>query len=398
MDEAPSPASLRDLLVFFLRLGFTAFGGPAAHIAMMEEEVVHRRRWLSRDRFLDLLAAANMLPGPTSTELAIYIGYVQAGWLGLLVGGGCFILPAAGMTLGVAWAYVHFGKLPEAAWLLYGVKPVVIAVVLQAIWRLGREAVKTRFLAVLGGAGVVLSLLGLHHLALLFGSGAVAGLARWLAARRTPGEAPGTPLLGGLPVAPAVPGAKAAAVAATVAAPAAAVSLWPLALAFLKVGALLFGSGYVLLAFLRADLVQHHHWLTEAQLIDAVAIGQVTPGPVFTTATFIGYVLAGTRGALVATVAIFLPSFVLVAVSGPLVRRLRQSPVGGAFLDGVTVAALALMAVVTWQLARVALVDVTTAALALVSAVLLLRFRINSAWLVLGGASLGLLVHVLHLV
>ncbi len=396
-DEPLQPASLRDLAVFFLRLGVTAFGGPAAHIAMMEEEVVRRRRWLSPDKFLDLLAAANMLPGPTSTELAIYIGYVQRGWVGLLLGGCCFILPAAGITLVIAWAYVRFGKLPEVGWVLYGVKPVVIAVILQALWRLGRSALKSPFLVGLGVVGVALNLLGVNQLALLFGSGAVAGAAQWLAGRRRSGPASPSPLPAGVPAVPLGSAGKAATVAAAAAAPAAAIGLWPLALAFLKVGALLFGSGYVLLAFLRADLVQHHHWLTEAQLIDAVAIGQVTPGPVFSTATFIGYVLAGGRGAGVATVAIFLPSFLLVALSGPVVSRVRRSPTGGAFLDGVTVAALTLMAVVTWQLGWVALVDLATVAIAIAAALLLLRFRVNSAWLVLGGASIGVLVHVLGL-
>jgi chromate transporter len=349
---------LTELAQLFLKLGTTAFGGPAAHIAMFEDEVVRRRGWLTHAEFLDLLAAANLIPGPNSTELAIHIGRQRAGTAGLLVAGICFILPAMLIVTACAWAYVTYGKLPQATGLLYGIKPVIIAIILQALWRLGRSAVRTSWLGLLGLAAAAFSLLGVHELIVLFGIGLLPVLGR----SRQPT----------LAIEP--------------------FSLGLLFLFFLKVGAVLFGSGYVLLAFLRADLVERWHWLTEAQLLDAIAIGQVTPGPLFTTATFIGYLLAGNAGGVLATVGIFLPAFVFVAVSGPFVPRLRASPVASAFLDGVIVASLGLMAVVTWQLGRAALVDWPTLLLAASAGLLLVRFRLNSAWLVLGGAAIGLLV------
>ena len=376
-DTAPA-ATLRELALLFFRLGTTGFGGPAAHIAMMEDEVVRRRHWLTRERFLDLLGATNLIPGPNSTEMAIHIGHQQAGWPGLLVAGSAFIIPAATLTLVFAWAYQRFGSLPQAEGLLYGVKPVIIAVVLQALWGLGRTAVKSRFLTLVGVCAVAANALGLNEVLTLLGAGIVAV---------------GAELVEEAPMKASAAAAWASTAAplfgATVAVP---FSLSGLFLFFLKVGAILFGSGYVLLAFLRADLVDRWHWLTEAQLLDAIAVGQITPGPVFSAATFIGYVLGGVQGALVATAGIFLPSFFFVALSGPLVPRLRRSPAAGAFLDGVNVGALALMALVTWSLARVAVVDTATAALAAFSALLLLRFRVNSVWLVLGGACLGLVV------
>ncbi len=367
----------REVAFFFLRLGLTAFGGPAAHIAMMEQEVVRRRAWLSREEFLDLLGAANLIPGPSSTELAIFIGYRRAGWTGLVLGGACFILPAALIVGGCAWAYVRFGALPQVASLLYGVKPVVIAIVLQALLGLGRSAVKSWILGAITFGAVGASFAGVDALVVLVAGGMLAMMAKAIPER------------GGLR-AMAVPALSTLGSAATPAAAAvASASLLGLFMVFLKVGAVLFGSGYVLLAFLRADLVNHRHWLTESQLLDAVALGQVTPGPVFTTATFIGYILHGGTGALVATLGIFLPSFVLVAVSGPLVPRLRRSRRAGAFLDGVTVASLALMATVTWHLGRSALTDLLTVVIAGSSALLLLKFRLNSAWLVLAGALVG---------
>jgi chromate transporter len=381
-EEAPPSnargRAVRDVVLFFLRLGLTAFGGPAAHIAMMEQEVVRRRAWLTREEFLDLLGAVNLIPGPSSTELAIFIGYRRAGWAGLLLGGACFILPAALIVLGCAWAYVRFGTLPQIASLLYGVKPVVIAIVLQALLGLGRSAVKSLVLGAIAFGAVVASFAGVDALAVLVAGGTLAMIAK------------AVPERGGLRGV-AVPVLSTLGSAATPAAAAvASVSLLGLFAVFLKVGTVLFGSGYVLLAFLRADLVDHRHWLTESQLLDAVAVGQVTPGPVFTTATFIGYVLHGTTGALLATLGIFLPSFVLVAVSGPLVRRLRRSRTAGAFLDGVNVASLALIATVVWHLGRSALTDVLTVAIAGLGALLLLKFRLNSAWLVLAGALVGI--------
>ncbi|MBZ5554207.1 MAG: chromate efflux transporter [Acidobacteriia bacterium] len=393
--SARETAPLRELAAFFLRLGTTAFGGPAAHVALMEDELVRRRAWLSRDKFLDLLGASNLIPGPSSSELAIHIGYQQAGWRGLLVAGSCFILPAAAMVAALAWAYVHFGRLPAMAALLYGVKPVVIAVILQALWGLGRTAMKTKLLVVIGLFSVALSLYGMHPLLLLLMAGSAMVLVHWLKRMLKEGSLCSLAPLAAIqslartfsPIAKGVAGTVAKMVP---------FGLGALFLVFLKMGAVVFGSGYVLLAFLRADFVTQRGWLTDHQLVDAIAIGQVTPGPVFTTATFIGYVLGGLRGAVVATVGIFLPAFLLVAVSGPLVPRLRQSQLAGAFLDGVNVASLALMAAVTWQLGRASLVDLDTVLLAVASLLALLRFRLNSAWLVLMGGFVGILLHLVR--
>jgi chromate transporter len=378
--------ALGELAALFFRLGVTAFGGPAAHIAMMEDEVVGRRRWLAREQFLDLMGATNLIPGPNSTEMAIHIGNRRAGFPGLLVAGSCFIVPAVVIVSAIAWGYVRFGALPQVAGVLYGIKPVVIAIVLQALWRLGRSALKGWLLTGVCAGAVVLSFAGVNELVVLLAAGLSVVAARRLALHR---GVPGVPALL-LGVSPAAPAAQAAVAGA------AAFGLWPLFLFFMKVGAVLFGSGYVLLAFLRADLVERWHWLTESQLLDAVAVGQVTPGPVFTTSTFIGYVLGGPWGALVATVGIFLPAFFFVAVSGPLVPRLRRSWVAGAVLDGVNVGSLALMAVVTVALARGAIYDPLTVALAAASAFLLLRYRVNSTWLVAGGAAAGLLTSALR--
>jgi chromate transporter len=398
MDEPTRrarPVPLADLAGLFLRLGGTAFGGPAAHIAMMEEEVVVRRRWLTRDEFVDLLGATNLIPGPNSTELALHVGHRKAGWRGLLVAGTCFILPATLIVLALGWLYVRYGTRPAAIGLLYGIVPVILAVIVQALVRLARSALRTGALALLGAILAALALLGVHELILLFGAGLVGaaaagrrGASGGAAARAftAPGAAAGW--AGG---AAAVGAGAAGAGTAGVGATAVTFGLIPLSVFFLKVGAVLFGSGYVLYAFLRADLVERWHWLTDSQLLDAIAAGQVTPGPVFTTATFVGYLLGGPAAALVATAAIFLPAFVFVAASGPLIPRLRRSAVAGGFLDGVNVAALVLMAVVTLRLGRAAIVDLTTLLLAATSALALLRFRVNSGWLVLAGALVGLL-------
>ncbi len=385
--------SLSRLAFFFLRLGTTAFGGPAAHIAMMEDEVVWRRRWVLREKFLDLLGIANMIPGPSSTEVAIFIGYSCEGWIGLLLAGVCFIVPAMVMVLALAWAYVQYGNLPQISWLLYGIKPVVIAIVLQALLSLGRTAVKDKFLGALGIIAVILNFLGFNALVLLFGTGLITGLRQ--------GFSRGWPrnwrpmlvmvLFSGCFLAVAY---FASGLYST---DKVEFGLLPLFLFFIKIGSVVFGSGYVLLAFLHADLVDHWHWLTTTQLLDAIAIGQVTPGPVFTTATFIGYLLAGVPGALIATAGIFLPSFIFVAVGSSIIPLLRKSNIAGAFLDGVVVASLALMAVVTWSLGRGAVIDLPTTLLAIGGAVALIRFYLNSLWLVLGGAIIGLLVHMMHI-
>lgn len=372
-----SPSSngpLREVVGLFLKLGIVGFGGPAAHIAMMRDEVVRRRRWLDDARFLDLLGMTNLIPGPNSTEMAIHLGYLRAGWPGLLLGGACFILPAMAIVLALAWAYVAHGARPEASAALYGIKPVIIAVVVQAAWALTRTAVKGPLLATLGLATLALYALGVNELVLLLGGGLVSALAR----RVRGGSASALMLLATSAGGPAL------------AATSSAVSLTTLGLTFLKIGSVLYGSGYVLLAFLRNDFVERLGWLTDRQLLDAVAIGQFTPGPVFTTATFIGYVVAGWTGGLLATVAIFLPSFVFVALSHPLVPKIRASSTAAAFLDGVNVASLGLMVAVTGQLARAAVVDIPTALLAIVAGVALIVLRVNSAWLVVGGAVIGI--------
>jgi chromate transporter len=381
--SVPERTSLRELATLFLRLGVTAFGGPAVHIAMMQGEVVERRRWLSKERFLDLLSAANMIPGPNSTELAIHIGFERRRWAGLVVAGVCFIVPAMLITAVCGWAYVRFGSLPAARWLLYGVKPAMMVIVLQALWSLLPTAAKTPLLRLLAGAAAIAAFAGVHELVVLFGAGLAAVIARQRGSKAAFGAAL-------QPLAPVLPAVAASAAVSTVTLPS---LFW----VFCKTGSVLFGSGYVLLAFLRADLVERLHWLTEAQLIDAIAVGQITPGPVFTTATFVGYVLAGPSGALVATAGIFLPAFVFVALSGPLVPRLRASAGAAAFLDGVNAASLALMAVVTLQLGLAALVDVPTLFIALVAATLVLRWKVNATWLVLGGALIGYAVHALGL-
>ena len=359
--------SLWELARLFLKLGTTAFGGPAAHIAMLQQEVVARRGWIGEAEFLDHLGASNLIPGPTSTELVIHIGRKRGGWPGLLIAGTCFILPAAIMVGILAWAYVRYGSLPAVSGLLYGVKPVVIAIILQALWKLGRTAVKSVWLAITGLVTLFLAVVGVSPLlVLLIGGflGLVVSLG--LTTRRVPQVR--AFLLGanlGVGVATTSP------------------TLVPIFLIFIKIGAMVFGSGYVLLVFLHSELIERHPWLTQQQLLDAVAVGQVTPGPVFTTATFFGYLLHGTPGAVVATIGIFLPAFVLVAVSAPLIPKIRASRIAGAALDGINVSSLALMALVTWQLARSALVDWTTIALAVVSAVFLFRLpRLNSAWLI----------------
>jgi chromate transporter len=362
-----------------LILGFTAFGGPAAHIAMLHEEVVTRRKWLSEQHFLDLLGATNLIPGPNSTEMVIHVGYIRAGIAGLIVAGVGFIMPAMLMVMAFAWLYVEYGTMPAAQWLLYGIKPVIIAVVLHALWNLGRQAIRGPFFAVMGALTFALYLLGINELVLLFGVGF---LVMGVQYGRSRFQRPNLPLLIWLPW-------NGLAVIASLA-QSMPVSLGRLFLVFLKVGSLLYGSGYVLLAFLRNDLVLNLGWLTDQQLLDAIAIGQFTPGPVFTTATFVGYLVAGWQGAVVATVAIFLPSFLFVAALNPLLPRLRHTPWLSALLDGVNVAALGLMGAVSWQLAQTAVVDGVTAVLTAGSLLILLRFKINSAWLVLGGGLFAL--------
>lgn len=369
-------ASLAEIALVFLKLGTAAFGGPAAHIAMMQDEFVRKRHWITEAEFLDRLAAASLIPGPSSTEVAIFIGQSKRGWAGLIVGGCGFIIPAAVLVTLIAAVYVRFGALPRVAGILYGIKPAVIAIILHALWTLARTAVKTRPLAVIGVLAVVLNGFGVAPLIVLVIAGIASGAVQWF--KRQAEVALGTiPLLGRFALAL---GTTAAAVP---------VSLIRLFLSFLKIGAVVFGSGYVLLAFLRTEFIDRLHWLTEKQLIDAVAVGQFTPGPVFTTATFIGYLVAGIPGALLATIGIFLPGFVLVALSGRLLPKIRRSLWAASILDGVVVGSLALMAVVAWQLARAAIVDWRTFMILLASSLLLLGFRINSAWVIAGAGLAG---------
>lgn len=384
-DESERGA-LREVALLFLKLGCTAFGGPAAHIAMMREEVVRRRRWVSDQEFLDLLGATNLIPGPNSTEMAIHLGYERAGWRGLIAGGACFILPAMLIVTALAWVYVTYGATPQATWLLYGIKPVIIAVVVQALWGLLRTAVKSALLALVGLVVLGLYLAGLNEIALMFTGGIfvmlVENARRWRARGGITASA-------FLPLAGLSIPAAAQIAAATV-----PFGQGLLFLTFLKIGAVLYGSGYVLLAFLRGDFVERLGWLTDQQLLDAVAIGQFTPGPVFTTATFIGYLVGGIPGALLATFGIFLPGFIFVAAINPFVPRLHRSPWMRGLLDGVNVAAIGLMAAVTWELGKAAIVDPLTVVLALVAALVLIRFKLNSAWLVLAGGIIGLAAHL----
>lgn len=374
--------SLRELAAVFLKLGTTAFGGPAVHVALMEEEFVRRRRWLTHEEFLDLLGATNLIPGPNSTEMAIHIGLRRAGWRGLAVAGLCFIAPAALMVLAIAMIYERYGQLPQAAGLLYGIKPVVIAVVVQALWGLLGKAIKGPALAALGIVATAFALRGVNEILVLFLSGAAMTAITCGFASRA----------GVVVFAPFTLGSAAPLLVSSSMVAAPAVSLGGIFLFFLKVGSVLFGTGYVLLAFLQADLVDRWGWLTRNQLMDALAVGQFTPGPLLTTATFIGYLLSGVPGAFLATAGIFLPAFVFVALSGPLIPRLRASRAAAAFLDGVNVASLALMAVVTLRLGASALVDLPSILLAASAAVLLFGFRLNSAWLVIGGGLAGVLL------
>jgi chromate transporter len=378
-------ASMGDIAIVFLKLGTIAFGGPAAHLAMMEEEFVRRRQWITHADFLDRLATANLIPGPSSTEVAIFVGQMKRGWRGLIVAGCCFIIPAATIAAVIAWAYMRFGSLPKVEGILSAIKPAVVAIVIQALGKMGRTGVRTIPLAVIAALAAALSLLGVSPVLVLVIAGSISVAALTMKNRLLCVSASGlglNKLLG----APKVLVPLMAVLATGAAIP---VGLLRLFLSFLKIGAVVFGSGYVLLAFLQTEFVERLRWLTEKQLLDAVAVGQFTPGPLSATATFIGYVVAGWPGAVVATVGIFLPGFLLVAVSGPFLPRLRRSVVAGAALDGVVAGSLALMAVVAMQLARASIVDRRTLIVFGVSLIALLRFRVNSAWVVAGAAVVG---------
>jgi chromate transporter len=369
---------LKELCFLFLKLGTTSFGGPAAHIAMMEEEVVRKKKWLSHQQFLDLVSATHLIPGPNSTELAIHIGHLRSGWLGLIIAGISFIVPATLIVLACAWFYTRYGQIPQVASVFYTIKPVIIAIVLQALWSLGRSVIKTKIdaavvflvlllafsfneLTLLIGAGIFVASIKTYQNSSLNESGA------WVLTLGTLGTSSAT-----IPI-----------------------STGGIFLTFLKIGSILYGSGYVLLAFLRANFVERLKWLTETQLLDAVAIGQITPGPVFTTATFIGYLLNGVSGAMAATAGIFLPAFIFVSISGLIVPYIRRCKIAGFFLDGLNLGSMGLMAFVSIQLGSSALSGLWTITIFLVALVLVVRYRMNSAMLILAAACLGLAKSIL---
>jgi len=370
--------SLREVALLFLRLGATSFGGPAVYIALMHDETVRRHRWVDEQRFLDLVGATNLIPGPNATEMAIHLGLIRAGWPGMIAGGALFILPGMAATLLVAWAYVTYGSMPEVGWVLYGVKPVVIAIVIQALWNLGRIGIKGPTTAVVGIGIVVLYLLGFNEIALLFAGAAVVLLV--YSGRHFVKH--GLAAVAAVPALLRIP----ATILYTGVVPFSQTALF---LSFLKIGSVLFGSGYVLLAFLRSEFVVNLGWLTDQQVLDAIIAGQITPGPVFSSATFVGYLVGGWPSALLATLGIFLPSFLLVGLLSRILPLIRKSPWAAVFLDGVNAASLGLMAGVTIQLGRSALVDVLTIVLSLLSLFIILRFKVNSVWLILGGGLLG---------
>ena len=382
MPAQSSDTSRRSRLIevaaLFLRLGFTSFGGPAAYIAIMRNEVVKRYKWVTDQEFLDMLGAANLIPGPTSTELAIYLGYRRVGWMGLILGGVCFVLPAMFIVLALSWVYVHYGTTPLASGILYGIMPVVMAIIAQALWGLGTKAVKNWLTGIVGLGVVILYMLGTNIIILLLLAGLIVMLGENLSRIK---DIPITGMI--LPLA----GLN----LLTTSAP---FNLTLLFLNFMQIGATLYGSGYVLLAYLRADFVLRLGWLTDKQLLDAVAIGQITPGPVFTTATFIGYLLGGLQGSIIATLGIFLPSFFFVAIVGLFIRQIRNSRWASSFLDGVNAASLGLMLAVSIQLASAALIDPITIGVALICLIILIRFQTNSTWLIAGGALIGL-IHTL---
>jgi len=383
---------LREIAGLFLKLGVIGFGGPAAHIALMEDEVVEKRRWLSRERFLDLVGVTSIIPGPNSTEMAIHLGFLRGGWPGLLLAGACFIVPAVSLTTLLAWAYMTYGAIPQVADLLYGIKPAVLAVILGALWRLGQKAVKGWRMSFLGVAVTLVALTDFSGVLALIGGGIVGMF--WL--RMTQSNDRGHMAVIAVPVA-GTGVSMLASQGALVGAP----TLWALGLFFLKIGAILYGSGYVLIAFLEEELVHGYAWLTQEQLLEAIAIGQFTPGPVLSTAAFIGYLVSGGKlsWALVAAGAIFLPSFAFVAALNPVLPRLRESQWVASFLDAVNVCAVGVMAAVTIELAYFQVFDSLTLEglpkiiIAIGAAILGLWRGVGAVWLVIGGAVAGWLFH-----
>ncbi|TAE58854.1 MAG: chromate efflux transporter [Nostocales cyanobacterium] len=374
-------SKLGEIAKIFLKLGVIGFGGPVAHIAMIEDEVVTRRQWLTKDHFLDLLGATNLIPGPNSTEMAIHIGYIYAGWLGLIVAGVCFIFPAVFITGFLAWLYINYGTLPQFSPLLYGIKPAVLGIIINALWKLSKKAVKTKQLLIIGILVSLVTWFGDINEVIALLLGGIFGMI-WLRKNNQ--------------ITLIIPAFTIAVTGQEIAVNSLSVPLWKLGLFFLKIGSVLFGGGYLLIAFLQGELVEKYGWLTQQQLLDAIAIGQFTPGPVLSTATFIGYVISGFPGAIVATLGIFIPSFVFVAILNPIIPWLRNSSWTRAFLDAVNVSAVALMVVTTLQIGMTTLglenisnIDFFSIAIFVISTFLIIRYSVNSAWVVLGSALLG---------
>lgn len=378
-QQENTKGSLSEVAGVFLKLGFIAFGGPAAHIAMMEEEVVSKRKWMTRQHFLDLVGATNLIPGPNSTEMTMHCGHERAGWKGLFVAGICFILPAVILTGVLAWLYVTYGQIPAVEPFLYGIKPAVLAIILIAIYKLGRKALKNWQLGLIGVLVIVASFLGVNEITAILGAGVI-GLI-WLGMIRHHQK---LRLLFPMLLYSAVP--------VTIQ----SVSSAKLFMVFLKIGAVLFGSGYVLVAYLDSELVEGLGWLTRQELLDAIAIGQFTPGPVLSTATFVGYQINGFQGALAATAGIFLPSFFFVLMLNPIVPKLRKSPLAAGFLDAVNIGAVGIMVAVTFRLGTDILIDWRAWTIAVVSVAVTFGFKkVSAFWIVIGGALLGYLLMLL---
>ena len=369
---------MKELILLFLKLGATAFGGPAAHIAMIEEEVVRRRSWITHDEFLDLLGATYLIPGPNSTEMAIHIGYRRAGWRGLLAAGVCFTLPAVFITMFLARFYTLYGSLPQLQPFVSGIHPAIIAIMVGAITRLGKPVLKSRFSSVLCVFVLLLSLAGIDEVLLLVLAGAF-GLLWSLRGKLRQSTMALVALIPLISVQ----------VAGSPATTAVHASLAGIGLFFLKVGSVLYGSGYVLVAYLQGGLVDTRHWITQTQLFDAIAVGQITPGPVLSTATFVGYLMLGVPGALVATIGIFLPSFFFVFAINPLIPKMRKSPLAGGFLDGVSAASVSLMLAVAIKLALAGLTGFGEWIIFLAAAIAVAVWKINAAWIVIASAILG---------
>lgn len=375
-DNGVQRQRLGEIASVFLRLGFTAFGGPAAALAMMRQEVVLKRKWLTEDEFLDFWGISNLVPGPNATELAIHIGYRYAGWPGLVLAGVCYIIPAMAIVLGLAWAYVEYGGLPALTGVLDGVKPVVVAILLWALWGMLRPRIKKILGLVVTGAVFVGYLWSGRPILWLLAGGVVMWLMYWLKSHKTPPSL----LLAGAPLIVR---------ARVLLRPLVPFNLWRLFWVFLKAGSLMYGSGYVLLAFIQDDLVNKLGWLTQSQLLDAIAVGQVTPGPLATTATFVGYLTGGLGGAALATLGMFLPGFIFVLLTHPLLRRMQESAPWRHFLDGVNFAALGLMAGVIWDIGRTVALEPLGIGVGLISLLLLVIFELPAPWLILGGAMVG---------